>query len=78
MKLFQREALQGKMDIEKSFKEQFVTTFLATWVAKNYDDYVQFEMHDRLADPPVEDAEHLANTAWEKVVDLIVEAPEEK
>ncbi len=77
MKLFTREPMAGNEDIEKKFKENFITTFLATWVANNYHDACINNQHDMLHNPPVEDAEHLAQKAWEKVVDLIIEAPGE-
>ncbi len=74
MKLFTREPMAGNEDIEKKFKENFITTFLATWVANNYDDV---DTMDLLFDPPIEDAEHLADAAWDKVQELIIEAPGE-
>jgi hypothetical protein len=51
---------------EKSFKANFITTFLATWVANNYDECCMRGQHERLSDPPVEDAEFLANEAWNR------------
>jgi len=67
MKLFDRIALSSQMDVELHFKEQFVTTFLATWVANNYAEACLRDKHETLYNPPVEDAEHLAGKAWEKV-----------
>jgi len=75
MKLFSRVDIPRQYETEKKFKEDFVVTFLATWVANGYDDV---DTMDLLLDPPVEDAEHLAEAAWDKVKELIVEAPEEK
>lgn len=49
---------------EKKFKEQFVVTFLATYAATIYDDSVSSGQHDRLKELPVEDAEGLAEEAW--------------
>jgi len=49
------------------FIEQFTTTFLATWCVNNYDDACRRSDHKRLEHPPVEDAEYLANCAWDEI-----------
>jgi len=49
---------------EKEFKEQFVTVFLATYAANNYAECCMLGDHTRIEHPPVEDAMHLANCAW--------------
>ena len=51
---------------EQRFKEQFVATFLATYVAQNYTDNCMRGNHKASENPPVEDAAYLANKAWEK------------
>lgn len=51
---------------EKTFKTQFIATFLASWCAKHYEDACMRGEHDRLMHPPVNDAEHLADCAWEE------------
>jgi hypothetical protein len=51
---------------EDQFKDQFIVTFLATWVANNYDDACSAGQHSRLNSPPVEDAIYLASHAWEE------------
>ncbi len=56
---------QGEMDEDK-FKANFIATFLATWVANNYDDACFNGEHERLNHPPVEDAEMLATKAYEE------------
>ena len=52
---------------ETTFKEHFIATFLATWVANHYDDACLYGQHDRLEHPPVEDAETLADYAWKEL-----------
>lgn len=52
------------------FIRQFVTSFLATWCANNYTDYCMRSMQEELANPPIEDAIHLAEEAWEVSKDL--------
>jgi len=52
---------------EKTFKAQFIATFLASWCAAHYDEYCMRDMHGQLEKPPVEDAAFLAGTAWTEV-----------
>lgn len=52
---------------EENFKNQFICQFLATWCATHYDEYCSHGLHDRLENPPVEDAEFLAQKAWERI-----------
>jgi hypothetical protein len=73
MKLFERFNPTNQRDAEEQFKEDFVTTFLATWVANHYDKAYTLNAQEGLYDPPVEDAEHLAGKAWEKVQEHIIE-----
>jgi len=47
---------------ELKFKQQFAIQFLASWTAVHYNDYCARGLE--LA-PPVEDAEFLADQAWE-------------
>lgn len=51
---------------EKEFKDHFAATFLATWVAVNYDHACAYGQHERLDHPPAEDAKFLADKAWEE------------
>lgn len=46
------------------FKRLYIIQFLATWTANNYADACARSEHKRLENPPVEDAEHLAEAAW--------------
>ena len=55
---------------EKEFKRHFTATFLATWVANNYDDACMRGQHSRLEHPPVDDALFLADAAWEEYVKI--------
>lgn len=59
--------LQEVESEEKKFKDQFIVTFLSTWVANNYDDACIHSKHEMLNRPPVEDAEFLADKAWEEM-----------
>ena len=52
---------------KKEFKDQFIVNFLSTWCAINYDDCCMRGQHDRLENPPVEDADWLADKAWIKL-----------
>ena len=53
---------------ERTFKENFITTFVATWCANEYSDACMRAEHNKLSNPPIEDAEFLANEVWEKIV----------
>lgn len=55
---------------KKEFKQNFITTFLATWVANNYDDYCSRDKHELLENPPIEDAEYLADKILDKMEEL--------
>lgn len=55
---------------EKEFKMNFVSTFLATWIATNYDTACQWGEHERLDNPPIEDAEYHASVVWNKYKDM--------
>lgn len=58
---------------EKEFKTQFISNFLSTWVANNYDDACRRNDHGMLNTPPVEDADFLANKAWEHWIEIMGE-----
>lgn len=55
----------------RQFVRDFITTFLASWCAENYSDYCTGGRQKELSNPPVEDAEHLANEAFNKIRDVI-------
>ncbi len=61
--------MDKKLD-EKVFKSQFIASFLASWVAQNFTDSCMRGQHKKLEQPPVEDAEFLAQKAWEHWVKL--------
>jgi hypothetical protein len=50
---------------ELAFRRQFVTQFLASYCAANFNDFCSSQRHHLLEKPPVEDAEYLSGTAWE-------------
>ncbi len=52
---------------EEIFKTQFIASFLAAWVAQHYDMACACGEHDKLSNPPVEDAEFLAGEAWQRI-----------
>lgn len=49
----------------REFKRQFAVQFLASWSAVHYMDYCARGMQESLEKPPVEDAEYLAQKAWD-------------
>lgn len=51
---------------EETFKTVFITNFISTWCANNYDDACSRGKHEILENPPIEDAIYLADKAWEK------------
>lgn len=56
---------------EESFKAQFISSFLATWCANKYEECCNADTREILSQPPVKDAEFLANAAWDEYVDKI-------
>jgi hypothetical protein len=54
---------------EFAFKAQFISTFLASWCAKHYDEARANNELYTLEQPPVEHAEVLAETAWSHFVE---------
>ena len=55
---------------EQDAKHAIATTFIGAWLANNYSDACSMGQHDRLNEPPIEDAEFLAEQAilhWKKV-----------
>jgi len=56
---------------KQEFKDRYIVTFLATWTANNYAFACTHNRHKMLENPPVEDAEFLAEAAWEKVNELL-------
>lgn len=57
---------------EQTFKLNFISTFLATWCANEYEDSCMTGQHRRLEKPPVEDAEYLAEKAWEHYKEVLL------
>ena len=51
---------------KKTFLNNYISTFLATWTANHYEEYIMNNKHEDLGKPPVEDAIFLANEAWKK------------
>ena len=52
---------------EKQFKEQYISTFLASYMASNYDfDCQNGHPNEPYNHQPIEDAIFLANKAWEQ------------
>ena len=64
-------ALFGIRD-EREFKRQFAVQFLASWAAVHYTEYCARGMQETLATPPVEDAEYLAQKAWEQWCSILL------
>lgn len=58
---------------KNTFIEQWVVTFLANWTLKEYDDACARGQQNRLKDPPIEDAFHLAEIQYNKVYDYAKE-----
>lgn len=56
---------------ELAFRRNFATQFLASWCAVNFADFCARDLQERLQNPPVEDAEFLAGTAWEHLRNTI-------
>lgn len=50
----------------QQFIDQFVTQFLASWCAKNHGDYCARNLHESLYNPPIEDAQDIAEEIWER------------
>jgi len=58
-------------DIEKDwFINSFMMVFMATWCANNYTDYCMRGQQALLSEPPVEDAQHLAEEAYEHMCNI--------
>lgn len=54
---------------EEEFKNMFIATFLASWCAKNYEQFCMESRQESLSNPPAEDAIFLADEAWIKLED---------
>ena len=57
---------------EECFKTQFISSFLATWCVNKYEECCRTGTLEILSQPPVKDAEFLANAAWDEYVDKII------
>jgi hypothetical protein len=64
-----REKIMLNLDQDK-FITDYVTIFLATWTANEYDSACQRGEQRKLNNPPIEDAVYLARMAWMKMVQL--------
>ena len=65
-----RDCLFSKSD-ERAFKQKFAIQFMAAYVASRNDYCCIHGLHDELRNPPVEDAQHLAECAWDKWVEHV-------
>ena len=63
------EDLFGPQD-EQLFKQQFVAQFLATYCAVNYAEFCATGRQHELEYPPTEDAADMAETAWQRWVEM--------
>lgn len=55
-------------DTEKEFKSNYIATFLASYMASNYDrDCQNGHPNEPYNHQPVEDAKFLASMAWEQL-----------
>jgi hypothetical protein len=61
-------ASKRRMD-ESQFKDNFISTFCATWCAINRQECIDRGWHERLEKPPMEDAIYLADCAWGRWVE---------
>jgi hypothetical protein len=57
---------------KKQFKNHFITNFLSTWCAKNYNKFCERGEPHMLYSPPLEDAEDIAEEVWGKIQELSV------
>ena len=58
--------IDPKKDNSAAFKQQFITSFIAAQTSSNYDEACYSGQHERLEHFPIEDAQFLAEKAWEK------------
>ena len=56
---------------EQLFKQQFVAQFLATYCAVNYAEFCATGRQFLLENPPTEDAADMAETAWQRWVEMV-------
>jgi len=56
---------------EQLFKQQFVAQFLATYCAVNYAEFCATGRQAELGNPPTEDAADMAETAWQRWVEVV-------
>jgi hypothetical protein len=68
----------AKLDInETAFKTAYIANFLASYMAINYDnDCSNGHPGRRYNNQPVEDAVHMADCAWDRIVDIIGVEPQ--
>lgn len=48
----------------EEYKELFMVQFIATWTANNYEESCMIGNHDKLMNPPFEDAAFIAAATW--------------
>ena len=53
---------------KRLFIDRFVACFLANWCVQQYEECCNGGDHDRIEHPPVEDAVHIAECAWDSYV----------
>lgn len=53
----------------------FVTIFIATYTAKRYQEFISLGMYSALENPPIEDAQHLAEKTWDKFYKTVYVEP---
>ena len=53
------------------FIKQYIVSFMASYTADKYEDYCISGRHNELDKSPVEDAHHLAEEAWDHMVEVI-------
>lgn len=54
---------------KKAFIDQWVVVFLASWTAREYNEACAMGQYDKLSNPPIEDAFHLAEIQYKKVLE---------
>ena len=53
---------------KKEFVSNFAMTFMATYVAQNYQHYCSNDMQEQASTPPFEDAFQIAEEVWDNML----------